>query len=127
MPALPWRTQFVTLAAIWGSSFLCIKVLGRHWPAFDVALGRVLLGAVFLLAVLAIRRERLPRGAVWRHLAIVGLLMNAIPFSLFAYGETKVSSILAGLWNATTPLMTLLVLLTVMRDEPLTGRRTALR
>ncbi len=124
MPALSWRVQFIILASVWGSSFLCIKVLGRHWPALDVALGRVLLGAVFLLVVLALRRERLPRGGVWKHLAIVGLLMNAIPFSLFAYGETKVSSILAGLWNATTPLMTLLVLLTVMRDEPLTRRRT---
>ena len=113
----PWRIQFVLLATIWGASFLCIKVLGEDWAAVHVALGRVGLGALFLLGLLAVRRTPLPRGRVWLHLAVVALLMNAVPFTLFAYGETKVSSILAGLWNATTPLMTLLVMLTLIRDD----------
>jgi drug/metabolite transporter (DMT)-like permease len=116
-PIALWRAQFVALAAVWGSSFLCIKVLGQHWPPVDIALGRIALGAAFLLLVLRVRRTALPRGHVWRHLAVVAVLMNAAPFTLYAYGETKVSSVLAGLWNATTPLVTLLVLLTVMRDE----------
>jgi hypothetical protein len=42
--AASWRLEFVALAAIWGSSFLMIKVLGRHWAPLDVALGRVALG-----------------------------------------------------------------------------------
>jgi drug/metabolite transporter (DMT)-like permease len=45
-----WRAQFVALAAIWGSSFLFIKVLDRHWPPTWVALGRVL--AILVLGVL---------------------------------------------------------------------------
>ena len=113
----PWRVQFVLLATIWGASFLCIKVLGEDWAPVHVALGRVGLGALFLVGLLAVRRTPLPRGRVWIHLAVVALLMNALPFTLFAYGETKVSSILAGLWNATTPLMTLLVMLTLIRDD----------
>lgn len=113
----PWRAQFLLLATLWGSSFLCIKVLGRRWAPVDVALGRIALGAAFLLGVLALRRMALPRGRIWLHLAVVGLLMNALPFTLFAYGEQRISSVLAGLWNATTPLMTLLVLLTLLRDE----------
>jgi drug/metabolite transporter (DMT)-like permease len=116
-PIPVWRAQFLALAVVWGSSFLWIKVLGKHWPPLDISLGRIALGAVFLLIVLAVRRTPLPRGRVWRHLAVVAVLMNAAPFTLYAYGETKVSSVLAGLWNATTPLVTLLVLLTVMRDE----------
>lgn len=112
-----WRAQFLALAAVWGSSFLCIKVLGKHWPPIYIALIRIALGAAFLLLVVAVRRTRLPRGRVWKHLAVNAVLMNAGPFTLYAYGETKVSSVLAGLWNATTPLITLLVLLTVMRDE----------
>ena len=120
----PWRLQFVLLATIWGSSFLCIKVLGEDWAPLHVALGRVALGALFLVAVLAARRAALPRGRrLWGHLAVVGLLMNALPFTLFAYGETKISSVLAGLWNATTPLMTLIVVLTLMRDERPDRRR----
>ena len=72
-----WQAQFVLLAAIWGSSFLCIKVLGERWPPVDVALGRIALGAVTLLALVAARGDRLPRDrATWRHLAVVGLLMS---------------------------------------------------
>ena len=124
--AAPWRLQFVLLATIWGSSFLCIKVLGEDWAPLHVALGRVSLGALFLVGVLVVRRDALPRGrVVWGHLAVVGLLMNALPFTLFAYGETKISSVLAGLWNATTPLMTLLVVLVLMREERPDRRRLA--
>ncbi len=118
MTGIPiWRAQFLALAAVWGSSFLWIKVLGRHWPPIYISFGRIALGAVFLLAVVALRRTRMPRGGVWRHIAVNAILMNAGPFTLYAYGETKVSSVLAGLWNATTPLITLVVLLTLMRDE----------
>lgn len=118
MSRLPaWRAQFLLLALIWGSSFLCIKVLGRHWPPIYIALGRIALGAALLFVVVAVRRTGLPRGRVWGHLAVNAVLMNAGPFTLYAYGERKVSSVLAGLWNATTPLITLVVLLTVMRDE----------
>ena len=120
----PWRAQFVLLAAIWGSSFLCIKVLAEVWAPVHVALARVVLGALFLVAVIAVRRIPLPRGrVVWGHLAVVALFMNAIPFTLFAYGETKVSSVLAGLWNATTPLMTLVAVLLIIPSERPDQRR----
>ena len=125
MATAPWRAQFVLLAVIWGSSFLCIKVLGEAWAPLHVALGRVALGALFLVGVLVARRAALPRGRVWLHLAVVALLMNAVPFTLFAYGETKVSSVLAGLWNATTPLWTLVVVLVLLREERPDGRRLA--
>jgi len=97
-----WRVQFVVLSAIWGSSFLCIKVLGEVWAPVHVALARVALGALFLVVVLAIKRMSLPRKrAVWGHAAVVGALMNAVPFTLFAFGEQHVSSVIAGLWNGT--------------------------
>jgi drug/metabolite transporter (DMT)-like permease len=124
--AATWRAEFVLLAAIWGSSFLCIKVLGEAWAPTHVALGRVALGALIVLVLLALRGESLPRGrAAWTRLAIVGLLMNALPFTLFAIGEQHVSSVLAGLWNATTPLMTLLAVLALLPDERPDRRRLA--
>jgi drug/metabolite transporter (DMT)-like permease len=121
-----WRAQFIALSAIWGSSFLCIKVLADVWAPVHVALARVVLGALFLVVVLAIRRERLPRDrATWGHVAVVGALMNAFPFTLFAFGEEHVSSVIAGLWNGTTPLMTLVAVLAFLPDERPDRRRIA--
>ncbi len=103
-----WRAQFLLLAAIWGSSFLFIKALGERWPPLWVALGRVGLGAITLIAIAIARRERLKlHGRTWLHLLAAAMLANAIPFTLFAYGEQHVSSVVAGLWNATTPLWVL--------------------
>jgi drug/metabolite transporter (DMT)-like permease len=121
-----WRTQFVALSAIWGSSFLFIKVLDRHWPPTWVALARVALGAATLVVLLYARGERLrvPRPA-WPHLLIAALFLNAIPFTLFAYGERHVSSVVAGLWNASAPLWVLGFVLLVFKDEQPTAARGA--
>jgi drug/metabolite transporter (DMT)-like permease len=121
-----WQLQLVLLSSVWGASFLFIKVADRDLAAVDVALGRVALGAGVLVFALAFGRSRLPRGrGAWGHLALVGLIGNAIPFMLFAYGETRISSVLAGLWNATTPLLVLLVATFMLPDERPTGRRVA--
>jgi drug/metabolite transporter (DMT)-like permease len=124
---MPWRAQFVLLAAIWGSSFLFIKVLGEHWTAPWVALGRVALGAATLMTITLIRRERVhfDDRRVWLHLTVVGVLYNVIPFTLFAFGEQHTSSIVAGLWNATTPLWVLVAVLLVFDEERLSRARAA--
>ncbi|MET0133115.1 MAG: EamA family transporter [Kibdelosporangium sp.] len=59
------------------------------------------------------------------HGAVVALLLNAIPFPLFAFGETKISSVLAGVWNATVPLATLAFALVLVPDERPSPRRLA--
>lgn len=115
---LSWQVRLVLLAAIWGSSFLFIKVGLRAFVPLHVALGRMLFGTAVLLAFLALRREPLPRGRrVWGHLLFAGLFGNALPFFLFAWGETKVSSVLAGIWNGTTPLLTMIVAFSILPDE----------
>lgn len=112
--------MLAVLALIWGSSFLLIKLGLRSFDPFQLSLGRIGSGAITLVALLLITRDRLPRGRrIWMHAAIVGLFMNVIPFTLFGFGETSLSSIEAGIWNATTPLFTLVVLLFVVRDEPM--------
>lgn len=123
-----WRVQFVALAAIWGSSFLFIKVLDeRHWAPTWVAFGRVALGAATLVVLVYARGERLrvPR-AGWPHLLIAALFLNAIPFTLFAYGEHHVSSVVAGLWNASAPLWVLVFVLLVFGEKPTAARAAGL-
>ena len=113
-----WQVQFLALAAIWGSSFLFIKVLGEHWPALWVAWGRIALGAGTLALLVALRRERLPAdGRLWLHSAVAAVLFNVVPWTLFAYGEQHTSSIVAGLWNATTPLWVLVVSLAAFGEQ----------
>jgi drug/metabolite transporter (DMT)-like permease len=121
-----WRVEFVLLAATWGSSFLFIKVLDRHWPALWVALGRIALGAL-TLTVLAIARGERPafEKGLLVHLFITAALFNAIPFTLYAYGEQHVPSVVAGLWNATTPLWVLLLALLAFPEERSTPSRIA--
>jgi drug/metabolite transporter (DMT)-like permease len=121
-----WRVQFLLLSAIWGSSFLFIKVLGEHWSALWVAFGRIGIGALTLVLLLRLRNERLPAGRrLWIDCAVAALLFNTIPWTLFAYAEQHTSSIVAGLWNATTPLWVALLGLVVFRGERPTTAQTA--
>ena len=85
---------------------------------FGVAFGRCALGALTLLAWARYKQILLPKSKIlWAHLWVVSMLLNVIPGVLFALAETEVTSILAGIINAVTPLMTLIAIMVVTRDE----------
>lgn len=114
------------LAAIWGCSFLFIKVALEGLSPAQLVLGRLAAGALVLLPLLAARRQRLPRRPViWAHLAAAATVGNVLPFLLFAWGEQRISSGRAGVLNATTPLCTVLVAIVVLPDERPTPARVA--
>ena len=120
----PWPVRFVLLAVAWGSTFLFIKVGDEAFAPLQVSFGRLLVGTAVLLAILAVRGDRLPtERRAWAHLAVAGILLNVAPFSLFACGERHVSSVLAGIWNATVPLFTLPIAILWLHDEHATARR----
>ncbi|WP_307453246.1 MULTISPECIES: DMT family transporter [Microbacterium] len=112
--------QFVLTGIVWGSSFLFIAIaLGGMTPA-QVAGGRLLFGALALAAIVAIRREPLPRGRrIWGHLCVLAASFCVGPFLLFAWAEQHVSSGLASIFNATTPIMTAVMAWAVFRVEKL--------
>ncbi|GIJ48545.1 transporter [Virgisporangium aliadipatigenens] len=121
-----WVPRFVLLAAIWGVSFLLIRLGVEAFHPTQVTLGRVAFGAAVLLAVVAVRRERLPRSLkVWGHLFVAASITASVPFTLFGYAERHIPSALAGICNATTPLFTVLVALAVLPDERPTRTRLA--
>ncbi|GGK33238.1 transporter [Pilimelia terevasa] len=125
-PAGPraWLPGFLLLALIWGASFLFIEVAIRELHPVYVTLFRVAAGALTVLVVLKATGGRLPRDLrTWGHMTFVGVFGVAIPFTLFGYGEQHVSSVLAGIWNATTPLVALPLAVLVYRTERLTARR----
>ena len=98
------------LAAMWGPSFLFIKVAVQEIPPLTMSAFRTLLGGGVLWLFLLMSRQRMPgRGPIWKHFAISGLFGQAIPFSMFAWGEIYIDSALASILNGTTPLFTIVI------------------
>ncbi|WP_295819459.1 DMT family transporter [uncultured Deinococcus sp.] len=101
--------QMFLLSAVWGVSFLLIRYSGEVFPPVWVALLRSVFGALVLVAALRLGRHALPPLRLWRPLLLVALFNNAIPWTFFAWGEQTVSSNIAAIINATTPLFALLI------------------
>lgn len=124
--AVDWRLRFAFLSLVWGFSFLLIKVGTQAYAPFQVTFGRLLFGTLVLAAAMVVKRERLPRGArTWGHLTVAALLLNALPFSLFAYAELTVPSTLAGICNATSPLWGMALSLVALSEDRPTRVRVA--
>jgi drug/metabolite transporter (DMT)-like permease len=108
MGAKEWM-MLAVLSGLWGASFFFFKILVAELPPFTIALGRVAFAAVALNLLLAARREALPAGRrIWASFAVMGLLNNVAPFVLILFGETRISSGLASILNATTPIFTVI-------------------
>lgn len=114
----PWQLKFAALAFIWGSSFLLMKVGLRSLAPFQISGLRIFSGALVLLLLLTASRGRLPTDPrQWGHLMVTGFFLGSLPFSLFALGEERISSALAGIGNSITPIATVLFSLLLLRGE----------
>ncbi len=121
---VPWQVKFGSLAFIWGASFLFMKVGLRWFSPVQIATGRIFLGAATVVLLLHVTGGRLPRAwAVWRHLLVVGIFLASLPFVLFPLGEERVSSALAGIGNAMTPIATVVATMAMIPSERLPGRK----
>jgi len=125
MGARDWA-MLLTLSLVWGGSFFFVGVVVKELPPLTVVALRVGLAALALHVVLRVLGVRFPaEPQVWAAFLGMGLLNNAIPFTLIAWGQTHIASGLASILNATTPLFTVLVAHGLTRDERLTGGRLA--
>jgi drug/metabolite transporter (DMT)-like permease len=113
----------VLLSILWGGSFFFTGIAVRELPPLTIVLARVAIAAVLILPVLWASGAKLPTGlAGWMPFLVMGLLNNVIPFSLIVSGQTQITSGLASVLNATTPLFTVVVM-AAAGDEPLAARR----
>lgn len=113
------------LSVLWGGSFFFTSAALRELPPLTIVLVRVALGAALLLPLLRRLGGALPDTfAGWKPFFVMGMLNNVIPFSLLVTGQTYITSGMASVLNATTPLFTALVL-TSFGDERLIARRIA--
>ncbi len=114
--------MLLALATVWGGSFFFNGIAVRELPVFTVVVSRVALAAVILLMIMRLRRERLPHDRrVWAAFFGMGLLNNAIPFSLIVWGQQHIASGVASILNASTPLFTVILAHLLTRDERMTA------
>ena len=117
-PQRSWLIDFSILALIWGASFLFIAVAGHALPPVGVTFFRMSFGAIALFVLIKLAKQRIPlTGKAILHTFVAGMVMSAFPFTLFAYAELHVSSGLAGMVNAATPVMTVLAIMIAFRDQ----------
>jgi len=115
-----WLPAYLALGTVWGCSFIFIELGLEFLTPFGVAFVRCALGAITLLIFTKIRKVDLPADRkIWQKLWVVAMLLNVIPGVLFAFAQQYVTSVLASIINAGTPLMTLVFMLIVFREEKL--------
>jgi len=120
-PLKTWLPSWIFLSFVWGLSFLFIKFALNGLSALQVAFGRVALGAITVLIILLFLKQKLPKNKnAWIRANIAGFFQHTAPFALIAFGETHVSSVLAGIGNAATPLWTALFAIMFIPAEKIT-------
>ena len=116
--------QFAAMGLVWGSSFLFMKVALGGISFGQVAWTRLVLGGLTLGVIVLVMRARLPRQAsVYLHFLVIGVVGCVIPFLLFAWAEQYVTSGLASIYNAVTPITTALMATLVFHVEKLDRSR----
>jgi len=116
---------FLALGFLWGSSYLFIKIgVDAGLPPFTLITARLFIGFCFLATVLIAAREPLPREPkMYGHLAVMGAISVAIPFSLITWAERYTESSLAATLNAPVPIFVVLIAPFFLPDEKLTANK----
>ncbi|GGI09601.1 DMT family transporter [Egicoccus halophilus] len=115
----------LTLGSMWGLSFLFIELGLRGLGPVSIVAGRTFIGATVLLVAVAFRRQRTPRSwRWWGHVAVLGVLSNAVPWTAVAAAQRAIPSGLAALLMALVPSSTFLVAAS-LRMERVTAARIA--
>ena len=128
LPALrldgPAWAMLLVLSLFWGGSFIFIEILLTALPVLTIVALRALLAAIGLWIVVLATGVDIPRRpAVWLAFAAIGLVNNAIPHSLIAWGQTEITAGLAAILNATTPLFASVIAGLTLADERLSASK----
>lgn len=110
--------ELLALAALWGASFLFMRLGAAEFGPWALAAVRVALAAAVLLPLLALRGQVAVLRAHWRPIAIVGVVNSAIPFAAFSFAALHVTAGLSSVFNATSPLWGALVAWVWLAQKP---------
>jgi len=121
-----WMLDFILLAAIWGASFLFTRLAVVEFGALPTAFVRVAIATAFLLPIVLLKGQGAVLRRHWVAIGIVGLLNSALPFALFAFALTTITTGLSAILNATVPLFGALVAWLWLQDRPTASRALGL-
>ncbi|MGD9057847.1 MAG: DMT family transporter [Desulfobacterales bacterium] len=111
----------IILSLFWGGSFFFIEIALRDFQPFTLVFLRISIAALILVGVVYFSGKRLPTSLkTWKGYFVLGLLNNAIPFTLIVWGQTRIEGGVASILNATTPIFTVLLAHFLTADERLT-------
>jgi drug/metabolite transporter (DMT)-like permease len=114
----------IILSVFWGGSFFFVEVALLDFQPFTLVFLRIAIAALILVGVVCLTGKRLPASfKTWSGYAVMGMLNNAIPFSLIVWGQTHIQSGVASILNATTPIFTVLLAHFLTSDERLTTKK----
>ncbi len=114
----------IVLSLLWGGSFTFIKVAVETVPPATIVLGRLVIGAALLMALLRLSGIRLPSDpGLWGAFLVQGFLQSALPFTLISWGEKYIDSGLASLLNATPPLFAFLIAFFMLKKDDASLRK----
>ena len=123
-PTKSWLALWLVLTTIWGFSFFFIKVASSFLDPYEQTFARMGFGALALIIiVLVTRRKFIVRGPAVKHLALITVMAQVLPFATFAWAIHHISSIAAGLLNSTMPLWTAILAVLMLPEEKLTTFR----
>lgn len=117
-----WLADFILLAAIWGASFLFMRISVVEFGPLATAAVRVAIASAFLLPLVWLRGLLPELRRSWRHTFFVGLLNSGIPFACFAFALLSITTGLSAILNATTPMFGALVAWLWLKDKPTASR-----
>lgn len=121
-----WIVEFILLAAIWGSSFLFMRLGVVEFGAVPTAAVRVVIAAAFLLPLVWVRGLGPQLRRSWKPVMLVGVFNSGIPFACFAFSLLAITTGLSAILNATVPLFGALFAWLWLKDRPTASRMLGL-
>ncbi|HSH90751.1 MAG TPA: DMT family transporter [Ramlibacter sp.] len=113
-----WAAEFLLLAAIWGASFLFMRLGAVEFGALPTAFVRCAIAAAFLLPLLWMRGLAGELRANWKKVFLIGVFNSGIPFMCFAFALLSITTGLSSILNATVPMFAALVAWFWLKDRP---------
>ena len=117
-----WATDFVLLAAIWGSSFLFMRISTVEFGPLPTAAVRVAIAALFLLPIVWLRGLLPELRKNWKRIFFIGVLNSGIPFACFSFALLSITTGLSAILNATVPMFGALIAWAWLKDKPNASR-----